>query len=216
MPTTDINKMSAAELKEALANKEAEERAEQQKAVATYERDRDLLVTSTVKQMRQAADLLLQLKASAVEKATELQERSYTVLGKKRKEKPVDSFTILSKAGDLKLVMDRQYKGEYDETADVAIAEIKEVLRSKFEGRNKALYRILDSVLLKNNKGDYDERLVAKLRKHESDVDDERFSKALDVLSNAYRSTTSQTYLRAYELGKNGRWNDISVAFSRM
>lgn len=215
MPT-DISKMSAAELKAALAKKEAEEKAEREKAIATYERDRDQLVTSTVKQMRQAADLLSKLKRDAVGKAMELQERTYTVLGKKRKEKAVDSFSLMSKDGQLKLVMDRQYKGEYDETADVAIAEIKEVLRDKFEGRNKALYRILDSVLLKNNKGDYDERLVAKLRKHEADVADDRFSKALDVLSKAYRPTTSQTYIRAYELGENGRWNDISLAFSSM
>ncbi|MBK7285946.1 MAG: hypothetical protein IPI95_01910 [Flavobacteriales bacterium] len=34
--------------------------------------------------------------------------------------------------------------------------------------------------------------------------------------SKAYRPTTSQTYIRAYELGANGRWNDISLAFSSM
>ena len=214
--STDISNMSAAELKAALAKKETAEKAEQQKAIAEYERDRDYLVTATVRAMREEAETLRDLKKHAVERAMELQERTYTVLGKKRKEKPVDSFSLMSKDGTLKLTMDRAYKGEYDETADVAIGEIKEVLRDKFEGRNKALYRILDSVLLKNNKGDYDERLVAKLRKHEADVADDRFSKALDVLSKAYRPTTSQTYIRAYELGANGRWNDISLAFSSM
>lgn len=208
--------MSTADLQAELNARKSAEKAEADKQLRQYEADRELFIQEMVLHFEELSSRLKALKKRAVETASDLQERSYTVLGRKRKDKEVDQFTLLSKDGKLKLVMDRQYRGEYDETGLVAIGTIREVMREKFEGRNKTLYIIVDSILMKNRKGDYDERLVSKLSKHEQDVNDPRFSEALAQLRRAYRTTTSQTYIRVYRQNEAGRWEDISVAFSAM
>ena len=214
--TQGLEGLSLEELRQELDRREKAEASEKEKALRAYEVDKDNFIRATAIKMETISKDLRELKTNAVQRANDLLQRSYEVHGRKRKDKPVDQFTIISQDGQYKVVMDRQFKGSYNEHADVAIAEIKDILREKFEGRNKVMYDILDSILLKNSKGDYDERLVAKLRKHEAKVNDPRFSSALDTLSKAYVPGESATYIRAYSLTETGKWADINVTFSSM
>jgi hypothetical protein len=79
------------------------------------------------------------------------------------------------------------------------------------------MYKIIDDILMKNNKGDYDERLVAKLRSHEDDINDPEFSKALDDLAKAYYTFDTATYVRGYvkNLDTN-KWEQIPMQFSSL
>lgn len=210
-----IAEMTTAELRQHLEQKEKEERKLKDQARRKYEKDKDAFVASFVSQAAQFHAELKQFKTAAIARGNELHDLMFEVFEKEAKE--LKSFTIMNEEKTMKVVVERAERHGFNETAEVAIAEIKDVLRAKFEGRNKGMYEIIDSILMKNTKGDYDERLVAKLRRHEETVDDKRFSEALDTLANAYYTTNSGTYIRAYKLNQeSNKWDDIVLQFSAL
>jgi hypothetical protein len=140
----------------------------------------------------------------------------YEAYGREKRE-GIDHYTLTSDDGTRKVVIQRDWICRYDETVEIGIGLIKEVVRDKFEPRNKGMYAVIDGLLLKGNEGDYDERMVAKLRKHAEAFDnDERFFRALDIISKAYKPAESRMYLRVYRKNDTGKWEDISVNWSRM
>lgn len=213
--STDITKMSAAELKAALKAKQQAEKAEKANRKKTYDKLRDEYIETVFGKMDVLSRELRAFKDESVKLGLELHSKMYETLGRKPKD-GIDHYSLTSADGMRKVSIERQWRCEYDETSTVAIETIRTVLREKFEARNKGMYGIIDGILIKNGKGDYDERLVAKLRKHEEAVDDKRFSEALDILAKAYRPTTSQTYIRAYRKSESGKWVDIVMNWSSM
>lgn len=216
--STDIKNLSTAELAQAaklLKERQKRERAAAKEKRRQYDLLRDDYLDTVFGRMAELSELLREFKGHSVKLGLELHAKMYEAYGREPKE-GIDNYTLTNTDGDKKVVIERQYRCEYDETAEVAIAEIKDVLRAKFAARNKAVYDMLERVLLRNNKGDYDERLVAKLRAEESAVNDQRFSAALDMLAKAYKPKGSQTYIRAYRKDATGKWIEVTMNWSRM
>jgi hypothetical protein len=215
-PTIDIATLSGPELKALkakLAEREKAEKAEREQAEREYIRDRDRFISSTLKEMEELSDKLAALKRRTVTKANELHDRMYDLRGAEPKE--LKSFQIVTEDGTLKLEVARCEKMRLGEQAEVAIATIKQVLEEKFANRNKAMYGIINTLLATNAAGDYDERLVAKLSKHEADVEDERFSSALADLRQAFYAYDSATYARGYKLNSDSnKWLNVNLQFS--
>lgn len=212
---SSVETMSAAELKAALKKKQAEEKAAKANAKKGYDQLRDSYIKTVFSKMEELSAQLRDFKGKSVHQGIELHTKMYQTLGREPKD-GIDSYTLTSADGLSRVRIERQWRCEYDETSTVAIDTIKAVLRDKFEGRNKSMYKIIDDILSKNGTGDYDERLVARLRKHEEAVDDKRFSEALDILAKAYKPTTSQMYIRAYRREPGGKWRDVVMNWSAM
>lgn len=215
MMAQDPEQLSTAELRTLLRERTKQEKAAREEARTHYARDRDAYVDRIFARMQVLSVELKAFKETSVAEGLALHERMYAAHGRTKK-RDLDHYSLVSADGLRKVVVERQYRCAYDETSSAAIDTIREVLRSKFEGRHKGLYAIMDGILIKNNKGDYDERLVARLRKHEAAVNDPRFSEALDLLGRAYRPTTSQTYVRAYCKGPTGSWQDVVMNWSSL
>lgn len=211
----DIKNMSAAELRRLAKEATTKERAENEAKRKEYDKLRDTYIDTVFGKMEELSAQLSAFKDESVKLGLELHAKMYEAYGREPKD-GIDSYTLTSADGASKVVIERQWRCEYDETAEVAIAKIKEVLRDKFAQRNQAMYSMLERVLLRNNKGDYDERLVAKLRAEEEKVNDPRFGEALSMLAKAYKPISSQTYIRAYRKGATGKWEDITMNWSRM
>jgi hypothetical protein len=211
----DASTLSAADLRVLLRQKEAEERKGRESLRAAYDADRDAYVDHMLTEMARLSTAMQALKLRASTQGQALHARMYEAYGRVKK-RELDHFSLVSGDCQRKVVIERQHRCAYDETSTVAIETIRQVLRAKFEGRNKTLYAIIDAVLMKNGKGDYDERLVAKLRKHEPAVNDERFTEALNLLARAYRPTHTQTYVRAYRKDANGRWLEVPMSWSAL
>lgn len=215
MEAKDISQLSAAELEQLLAEKKKEERAKQLKSENDYKKERDEFVQTTVALFVDMSIKLKELKTDVLDRANLLHKRMYEVFEKE--EKPLKQFSLITECGNYKLVVECSERATLDETGEVAIETIKEVFKRKFENRNKSMYNIIETILMKNNKGDYDERLIHKLRKHEPDINDPDFTKALEQLSKAYRTQQSATYCRAYKLNlSNNKWEDIPMQFSSL
>ena len=205
--------MSVKELEKHLTEKRASEIAAHDKAKRNYLKKRDIFIRETVTRFMAAKELLTSLKQDALGQGHELYDELHEVYDRKKKD--VQSFQLVTEDGKYKLELESCPRGNLDESAQIGIDMIKEVLKAKFQERNKTLYKIIDSVLMRNKKGDYDERLVAKLRKHEEDINDPDFTKGLDIISKAYYVTGTSLYARAYAKNdKTQKWDDISIQFS--
>jgi len=212
--TKPIDQMSAAELKQLAAAKEKEERARLDAKKKQYTAKRDNFILATVTEMCQLSETLHSLKKKTLTEGNDLHDQMYEIFEKEPKE--LKRFSLITEDSNHKLEIEKSEVQALNETAEVAITEIRDILRDKFANRNKAMYGVIDSLLSKNRKGDYDPRMVAKLRKHESDVNDERFSKALDTLSAAYYVSDTAMYVRAYKKDQRGKYQPINIQFSSL
>lgn len=149
--------MSAAELQALLKKKKAEEKAAKANAKKGYDQLRDSYIDTVFSKMEDLSAQLRDFKGESVKLGIELHTKMYQTLGREPKD-GIDSYTLTSADGLRRVSIERQWRCEYDETSTVAIDTIKAVLRDKFEGRNKSMYRIIDDILSKNGTGDYDER----------------------------------------------------------
>lgn len=211
----DARTLSTEELRKLLAAREAKEKNQRKQLREAYDRDRDKYVVDLLAQMEQMGERMRKLKVRSARTGNALHERMYAAYGR-AKRRPLDHISLVSSDGTCKVVIERQHRCAYDETSTVAIDMIKQVLRERFEGRNKAMYAIIDDILMKNRKGDYDERLVAKLRKHEAAMNNRRFSEALAILAESYKPTSSQVYIRGYRKNANGVWQEVPMSWSSM
>lgn len=213
--STDVSKLSAKELSQLAREKRKKEEAEMLERRRQYDATRDSFIDTVFGKVEELSAQLSEFKRDSIKLGLELHDKMYEAYGRAKKD-GMDHYSLVSADGTKRIVIERQHRCEYDERAEVAITAIKEVLRDKFSGRNKGMYEIIDGLLMKNHKGDYDERMVAKLRKYEAQVEDERFSKALALLADSYRPVDSQLYLRAYRKNDAGKWVDLPMNWSSM
>ena len=210
--TKSAIEMTASELEQLLAEKKKSERLEKAKKERKYIQYRDTFVKTAIAEMADISAQMRELKARLIKVGNETHDLMYEIFDKEAKD--MKSFTLVTEDQDFKLEIQRAEIQQLNETAEVAINEIKDLLREKFANRNKTMYGMFETVLMKNNKGDYDPRLVAKLRKFEADVNDDRFSKALDTLSDAYYVAETSMYVRGYARTKEGKYEVIPMQFS--
>lgn len=203
------------QLEQMLAKKKKEKRQARQQALRNYEAKKNKFIASICQAFVQVQSDLTEMKQEALSIGSDLHQEMYKVYEKPVK--PQAQFTLEHEDGNLKVVIENQERQSFNEQAEVHINTIKDILREKFSARNKSMYEIIDAILMKNRKGDYDEKLVAKLNKHRDAVKDERFNEALDLLATCYQTYDSATYIRAYQKNsKTNSWENINIQFSSL
>lgn len=213
--TIDLSKLSKEQLKAALKEREQLERNEQIARERAYEKEKETFIEMTVKTFIDLNAKLSDFKTDVLKSGKQLHKQMYDVYNKE--EKQLKSFSLTNEAGTMKLEFQSQERQAYNETADVAVGEIKKILREKFAKRNKVVYNMLESILMKNKKGEFDERMVSKLRAQEQDVNLPEFSEALDILSKSFVPIGTSLYVRAYiRETPEDKWNDVHLQFSAL
>jgi hypothetical protein len=212
---TDITKMTPDEIRQYLDSQEKEKKAAAIKKKEQREAEKNAFVTAAIAQFVAANELLSKLKEETLKGAKQLYQQMFTDAGKEFKA-DWKNFTLKSTDGRMKLVVERQERFEFTEEAIVHINAIKDLFRAKFEGRNKGFYNLLDSLLMRNAKGDYDAKLLTKVRSQVSKLDDAQLSDEFNKLVECQRVAGSALYCRAYQLDENGKWKDVNVQFSSL
>ena len=137
----------------------------------------------------------------------------YEVNGKEVKEQK--NITQKSECGMFKVTAERKERFAFTDEADVHIDSIREILKAKFEGRNKGMYQFLDSILMKNGKGDYDPNLLSKAKQQANKLGYQDLMDELDKLQSCQTITGTALYCRAYFKTDSG-WKDIVMQFSAL
>lgn len=211
----DLSAMSTDQLEALLKQKKAEEKQALKTKQRAYEASRHEYVCNAVNFFNEYNKNLKEFKELVFEQGKQLYDQMFDVYGKEAKE--TKSFSLESNDGLKKVEIEFHERIEFDERAVIHIATLKQVFRDKFQNRNQKMYNMLETLLVKNKAGDYDPRLLTKLNKHRDDIDDARFSEALDNLANCHKVAGTSKYIRAYERRElDGAWEVINIQFSAL
>lgn len=213
-PVKTISQMSKAEIQAYLAEQEKTEKAEQTKAKKKYDSDKEDFLNHTSSKFQQLHNELRELKEYSIGEANKLYDRMYRINGKEPKE--VNSFSLKNEADTIKVSVDRQERFEFTEEAMVHINAIRDIFKAKFSERNKGLYNILDGLLIKNSKMEYDPKLLAKARKQVRELGDNNLIAEFDKLDECQRVTGSSMYCRLHIRDEKNKWKDVSLQFSSL
>lgn len=210
----DLSALSAAELQAEIERRTKAEKQARSKAKKEFTEDKDSFLIHASSKFKQFQNELRELKEYTIKEANNLYNRMYAMEDKEPKE--VKSFSMKNEDDTIKITVDRQERIEFDENATVHIEAIKEIFREKFENRNKGMYNLLDSLLIKGNKGDYDPRLLAKARRAIKDLGDENLINEFSKLEECQRVVGSALYCRCYVRDGQKKWQDVSLQFSAL
>ncbi|TDL99599.1 MAG: hypothetical protein C4K58_06825 [Flavobacteriaceae bacterium] len=180
MNSIDLSKLSEAELKAALKEKQKEGKAQELAKKKDFNLKKNLFVSEMVEVFEESNFALSKLKESAHKRANERKERLKSLPKK------------------------------------VGIEEIRKFFKTKFESRGKAAYALLDAILSKNNAGDYDPKLLVKLRGQVREINDETLTKAFEQVEESLVVVGTSTYVRVYKKDNLNKWKDISLNFSAL
>lgn len=203
---------STAELAAELARREQEEKKELKQKVKTHENRKKEFLTQTVAAFETQHLALKELKELVIRETNAIWNEMYEVNGKTPKEQKQISLTM----GDYKVTAQRRAKMVFTDEAIVHIDAIREIMKNKFETKNKGMYSFLDVILMKNGKGDYDPVLLARAKKKAIELGYKDLIEELEKLQNCQRVDGTALYCRAYKKNERGAWNDIVIQFSAL
>lgn len=209
-----ITEYTAEELKAFLAEKEKEEKYKISAEKNQYEADKNNFIKHTGSKFQQLHAELKELKDYTILQANALYNKMYEIEGKEPKE--TKSFSLKNTEDTIKVTVDRQERFSFTDEAIVHINAIKDIFKTKFAPRNKGLYNILDSLLIKGSGGEYDPKLLAKARRQVRELGDDNLMSEFDKLDGCQRVTSTALYCRLYIKNDQGKYEDVSLQFSSL
>ncbi|MFY8187521.1 MAG: DUF3164 family protein [Flavobacterium sp.] len=207
-----ITEMSASEIEQILKLKKAEETQQAAKRKKAYETDKENFLNEVLNRFTEVNGILTTLKNESIVHSENFNKLKYELEGKEMKE--AKSFEL--KNEKIKIVVEAQERFDFNDEAIVHINAIKDIFREKFENRNKGFYNLLDGILMKNTKGEYDAKLLTKARKQVRELGDENLMNEFDKLNDCMMVVGSSKYVRVYTKDDKNRWKDISLNFSSL
>ncbi len=212
--TKQVAELTEAELEALLAEKRKSKKDALIVEKNKHEADKNNFVQHTGAKFRQLQAELKELKEYTIAEANKLFERMYTIEGKEPKE--TKSFSLKNTDDTIKVTVDRQERFEFTDDAIVHINAIKDIFKEKFAQRNKGLYEILDGLLIKGSKGEYDPKLLAKARSQVRKLGDDNLIAEFDKLDDCQRVSGTALYCRVYMRDEKKRYQDVSLQFSSL
>ena len=212
--TLDLSTLTAAELQAELERRQEAEKEGYNKAKKEFRNDKNAFCVHAGGKFKQLQKEMQELKEYTIREANKLFERMYTIEGKEPKE--TKSFSLKNEDDTIKVTVDRQERFEFNEEATVHINAIKDIFREKFEARHKGMYNLLDGLLIKGTKGEYDPKLLAKARRQVRELGDDNLIAEFDKLDDCQRVVGTSLYCRLYIRDEKSRWQDVSLQFSSL
>ncbi|NQZ03620.1 DUF3164 family protein [Idiomarina sp.] len=136
-------------------------------------------------------------------------ERYQTSVGGKK-----GNVTIYSFDGRYKLSVAVQDRITLGPELQVAEKLIKECVRDWSQDARSELKTLVERVFETDKEGNINTREVLALRRYE--IEDERWQKAMDAISDAINVVGSKEYMRFYERDSAGDYKPISVDFTKV
>lgn len=212
--TLDLSKLSAKDLKAELERREKAEKQKAEQEKKAYETDNEDFIEQFVSKARQLHNELEGFKKSCIAEANKLYIRMYQLDGKEPKE--VKTFSRINKANTMKVTVDMQERFAFTDEAEVHINAIQEIFKNKFEDRNKGFYRVWEKTMMRNSKGEFDPKLLAKARAEVRQLGDTDLINEFDKLDECQTVIGSSLYCRFYIKDDKNKWQDVSLNFSSL
>lgn len=204
----DLSKLSAAQLKAALEQKEAEERKEREAKRKVYEDRREQIINSLGVEALAIHNEMATFKAKAFEILlafrTELLEYGELRRGENNK----GSFSIKNER--YKIEVSSQITKSFDERSELAEEKLQLFLKTLVKKRDKAAYELVNAAVQRNEKtGSFDPDVVNRLYKIEDKFDDSNWKEALRLFKESYSPSGTAMYVRFSMKTSAGSWKSI-------
>lgn len=177
---------------------------------------RDELVTQIALKAKELYAALEQFKANALSELEAFVETSAADHGVKMGGAK-GNLQLTSYNGMYRVLRANHDCMTFDERLLAAKELIDECLRdwSSREGVPRGLVVIADRAFRRNAQGEISVSRVLDLRSH--DIDDERWKKAMEIITDSIRVQASVTYLRIYERkGRSDQYEQISLDIAKV
>lgn len=170
---------------------------------------RDQLVMEIVKKAEDMRSLLRALKQNVfedIESFIELSAEQYGVKTGGLK----GNCTLTSFDGRYKIVRANADELTFDERLQAAKALIDECVREWSQGANPGLITLVNDAFRVDKQGGLSATRILGLRRH--DINDPRWRRAMDAISDAVQVVGSKSYVRVYErVGKTENYKQIPL-----
>jgi len=209
--TTPEQKHSAAELKKMLAEAEAAEKAEREKARLEYEQSKESTINALISAATSVNQIVSDFKKDVhleFEKHAELLEQYGGIRSNSK-----GGFSLISKDGSLKVTRHRSTTPQWDERSEKALELISDFLRDTVKKRDVKIYDILQSFLQKNKKGDLEYSKVMQLLTHKDKYEDPRWIEGLDLLQESFSIQLRCYSYSFHQKDDQGSWEPIDINF---
>lgn len=210
--TKPITEMTASEIEAYLKEKKASENKQQESRKKAYDSDKESFLKEVLTRFTEVQGILSTLKNETITHSENFNSLKYELEGKAVKD--AKSFEL--KNDNVKIIVENQERFDFNDTAIVHINAIKDIFREKFEARNKGFYNLLDGILMKNSKGEYDAKLLNKARRQAKELGDEALMIEFDKLNDCLVVVGTAKYVRVYLKDDKNRWKDVSLSFSSL
>lgn len=210
-----IEKMTTEELEKALEKRKQQEADKREAAKAEYEKRRDELVQSM---MKQATELHHKLKSfkDVIDYQMELQSDRLQEYGMMRSNSK-GGFAIKNEEKGIRLARRRQVTPDWDERANKGEEILRDFFKDTVKKRDAKLAEILMSYLTKNKEGKLRYSSVMKLLQHKDKFKDERWHEALKLLQESYNTGFTKYYYEfQIQNEKTGDWESLSLNFNSL
>ena len=178
-------------------------------AIATIDLIRDQLVSEIVGKALKKRDELVQLKAEIfgdIEAFVDLSAEKYGVVRGGAK----GNVQLTSYDGKYKVVRANADNIVFDERLLAAKSLIDECMNEWSVGANPALIVLINDAFRTDKKGELRTARILGLRRHE--INDPRWKKAMEAISDALQVVGSKTYIRVYErIGKSESYKIVPL-----
>ncbi|MEO1000091.1 MAG: DUF3164 family protein [Pseudomonadota bacterium] len=156
----------------------------------------DELVVEMVAQARALQAQLAEFRAAALERALAFRDDLLASYGA-RKGGTKGNMTFRSFDGSLEMQVAVQDRLSFGTELHAAKELIDECIENWSQGANDNLRAIVNDAFQVNKEGRLDMGRILGLRR--LDIDDPKWTAAMEAISNAVRTDTSRTYIRFYE-----------------
>lgn len=210
----DLNDLTMEELTALMEQKKQADLEASIEKKLNFEKDGDLLVDSIVDEHIKLNEHLRTFKELKSEAVLNYNKQAYEINNRPYKESK--SFKVVHSSGKRKVVLEMKDKLDFNSEAIVHINSIKDIITQKFTGSAAGLYDFVDSILVKNNAGDYDPNLLAKAKRKAASLKDSALMEEFAKLEDCRIVVGVSRYIRAYEKDENGKFQDISLNYSSL
>ena len=164
--------------------------------VKQIDKDRDKLVKKMMKGAQKLSGSLGDFREQCFDDIADFAQHSAaqynaTMGGKK------GGMTLFSYDGSIKIVLSNSEFKTFDERLQVAKSIIDECIHEWSKGANKNIQALVDYAFETDKQGRVSIAKILGLRR--INIDDERWSKAMDAIADSIQTINSKQYIRFYE-----------------
>jgi hypothetical protein len=210
--TKPATELTAAELRDLLKKKEADDAKKLETEKLAYERNRDIVVDKILTTAKTLARELSEFKQFC---HIEMDNQAVALsnYGKIRSNSK-GGFSITNTDDTMRVTRRRDTEPVWDERSTKAVELIKDFLGDTIKKRDIELYEILLGFLERNQKGDLEYGRVMDLYKHEGKFDDPRWKEGLRLIKESFSNHLKGFGYEFKFKDENGKWQNLLLNFS--